>query len=841
VFRSNKKSIIYSLALISSVISPICFATSSEAVVNSTVASIYMDQPFVQGSYAVSNGGVVETFQSYSPGSPYTVPSGTNLQFGTGATVGTTTGSFNVYPGDAYGATTTSDSATVGGTATRFAQVPQGTNFTISFVSPVKYIGFHWNGGDSNNKVTFFRSGNVVASMTTADVTTLVGANPSASYATNTDSITAASGSRYYKKYYRGPNRYSSTTPTSCSSVGCEPFAYVHAFASNGQAFDSIKFEQTGTGGFEFDNLTVSTQDVPIRDSLVFVSNVQSSCNVVTNNDGNGVTTIKYTGTSLCTFSPPSGVSTISIIAVAGGGGGGGACVGGGGGAGGFYRNTSYPITGNLDMLIGAGGTAGSPQTSACNNGTRGGSGSNTTLTLGGSTQTISGGGGGGTYQSAKPGVAGGSGGGGAGASVNLGGTGTSGQGNNGGSGSALSGNPAGGGGGYSSAGSSGTSTNGGAGGSGISITVFGALQRFSGGGGGSSDLSAGAGGESCGGNGAGATTNSGVAASAATAATGFGCGGGGGDGAYAATAGSAGVVFISYVRVTSISWLIGGTTGSGTITEISWTAIQAATRTTITLKRTLTSEATSRTPGTMAILQATLDDASGISCGTYTSATTFTMPDGTSQSFSVVDSGSISSSQLARGYCYQFTEDPNYLGAARPTDSDGLIFSTNLTSQTLVLPKRPSIKIPTTIPVNPRNKTIGFPTVKVGSGSGRVLVCIFENNGSSVDGAQGTPAITQSMSFASKSVIAAQTDSGSNTNFAFFYATTTSNLIGNNVSDLKISLTNGSKASPSRYVLMRLAPYLGPTFNSDCKGFLSQEIQFLTRRTFSQRTPTHI
>ncbi len=800
------------LALVCGSFAPILIDEPAEALAQSTVASLYLDAPFVQGSYAVNHGGVTETFNSIGTGS-FTVNSGTSLTFGTANTVGTTSNTFLTFGGDVYGASSTSDSATIGGTATRHGAVSSGTNFTISFTTPVKYIGFHWNAGDAGNQVTFYRNNNEVATMTTADVQNTVGTNPSATYASNSDSITANSGSSYFKKYYWGPpSRHSSMQPTTCP-FSCEPFAYVHAFASNGQSFDSIKFAASGGGGFEFDNLTVSTQDVPIRDSLVFVSEVSSSCTVASNNDGNGVTTLRYTGTSLCTFTPPAGVTTISIIAVAGGGGGGGGCVGGGGGAGGFFRNTNLSVNGNIDINIGSGGSAGTFAGSC--NASRGGTGGDTTLTISGIITRINGGGGGGAFNAAKTGANGGSGGGGSGDSsiTNAGGTGIAGQGNNGGVGRALApSNPGGGGGGYTTAGDSGTATAGGAGGSGISITVFGASQNFSGGGGGASDQGGGTGGQSCGGNGGGVGGR-------ASAASGFGCGGGGGTGGNVASAGSAGVVFISYVRVTSISWSIGGTTGSGSITEISWTSMQATSRNSLTIKRTLVSEATTKTPGTMVILQAPLDDSAGVSCGSYTSYVPFTLSNGVSRTFTVSDAGSLSSTEIVRGFCYRWSEDPANSGAALPTDSDSSIFSTNLTSPTLIIPKRPIVKLPSVIPVDPRDSSIKFPGVKVSAGSGRIQACFFENDGSVLNGSHGTPAATQNLRFGSTGATASKTNSSSASNFTSVYATVAGGEALSVLNKMSVTRINGTKFSPSRNVLVRLAPYLGPDFATDCIG----------------------
>jgi hypothetical protein len=546
------------LSTIIALVNPIWKAEKADAIAAANVAGVYLDAPMVQGSYAVNYGGLTENFNSQS-GTP---GSGTVLNVGTIASGTLTIGS------SGYGASSESSSAVFGGTLTKFATAAS-SGVTITFSQPVKYVGFDWQAGNSGNTVTFRSGGNDIASLTTDSMTALVGSFP-ANYATNTDSITAQNGSRYLKKYYFGnPQAYSSLTPTSQNSGSSsgEPFAYIHAFALDGQYFDSIRLSGAG---FEFDNLTVSTQDVPINSSLVFMYNVTSNC-VASQYDSGNVHTLKYTGSSVCSFNPPSWVHSIQVVAVAGGGGGGGSCVGGGGGAGGFYRNDSFTVNALVYISIGSGGGGGS-YVASCQ-GTRGTNGGNSTLSVSGTTTTITGGGGGGVSTSNTTGQDGGSGGGGSGSGASVttsGGNGVSGQGKSGGSGQGgVSGNPGGGGGGYSTAGGNVTSINGGNGGSGTSFSIFGSTQHFAGGGGGASDLTGGTGGESCGGNGASGNT-------APTSATGFGCGGGGGDGVNGGSAGSNGVVFITYLDVYDQSIAITSGPAANSTVSTSSTSISA-------------------------------------------------------------------------------------------------------------------------------------------------------------------------------------------------------------------------------------------------------------------------
>ena len=247
----------------------------AEAVVTTTVASIYLDAPFVQGSYARHHGGVTELFDNAGTGST-TISSNTASIVGGTKTSGSYTRFDNGVNQNVFGAQNNTETATVGGgyaNNTGFANT-DATGFEITFSTAVKYIGFWWAAGNTGNTVTLFSGTTQVASFNTTGIRNILGNVPGSdsTYASATDSITATNGTIYRKKYYFGsPAGYTSSTPTVRNSLGLldEPFAFVHAFAQNGQSFDRIKLSG---GGFEFDNLTVSTQDVPIRDSLYLAS-----------------------------------------------------------------------------------------------------------------------------------------------------------------------------------------------------------------------------------------------------------------------------------------------------------------------------------------------------------------------------------------------------------------------------------------------------------------------------------------------------------------------------------------------------------------------------------------
>ena len=224
----------------------------ANATVSTTVASIYVDAPFVQGSYARHFGGVTETFNDQSSGQRTVTSNSQSIVGGT-----KTSGSYTVFAANnSFGAMGITETPTVNGSGTGFANT-DSTGFEITFSTAVKYIGFFWAAGNSGNSLKVFSGSTEIASMSTSNLSTLLGSLP-ANYQNSNDSITATNGSKYFKKYYFGPpTGYTSETPTTTSSYNYanEPYAYVHIFAQNDESFDKIKIYGTG---FEFDNLTVS-------------------------------------------------------------------------------------------------------------------------------------------------------------------------------------------------------------------------------------------------------------------------------------------------------------------------------------------------------------------------------------------------------------------------------------------------------------------------------------------------------------------------------------------------------------------------------------------------------
>ena len=350
-----------------------------------------------------------------------------------------------------------------------------------------------------------------------------------------------------------------------------------------------------------------------------------------------------------CTFTPPTGVTSVEVLVVAGGGGGGGRYVGGGGGAGGYRFDSNYAVTPgtSISVTVGAGGAGGANSATAAN--AMGTSGSNSVF----GTITSTGGGGGGGFVTSpgQAGRTGGSGGGGSGSATttNAGGSASpSGQGNSGGSGTVASGqNPGGGGGGSSAVGGNGGSAGGGVGGAGTSNDITGSFVVYAAGGGGGADGATGGGtGGSSGVGGKGGNVN--VAGGTPTSDTGSGGGGAGGGAGQTGGRGAAGIVILKYNLGTTTTVPAPGTaTGTWSVTSSGGGVLSNGT----------------------VILQSA--PYSNTSCGTFTDVGTATS--GTGQSTAV-------------NTCYRWTFDSSLSASASPpTELAGNPSTTNLTSITVI------------------------------------------------------------------------------------------------------------------------------------------------------------
>lgn len=260
---------------------------ASSAPATTYGVSYYISPPLVQNSY-VTTGASTETFNS-----------GTSGASCAGATaVGTLTGTCSFSNNFLYGgATTLTSTATFGGSSSIYATGGGGSpSMTFQFTGARRYLGFWWSAGSASNTVKFFSGADLVLSLTTADLMTILGAAPTsnANFGT-TGSVTAVDGAQYTKHHYFGhPRGHTQASPTVRSSVTPnEPFTYLHVFTTGGLTFDSV--ELSG-GGFEFDNLVVSDTAQTPPSNLVQVGNitgaVPASANVVTFDPNGGTGTM---------------------------------------------------------------------------------------------------------------------------------------------------------------------------------------------------------------------------------------------------------------------------------------------------------------------------------------------------------------------------------------------------------------------------------------------------------------------------------------------------------------------------------------------------------------------
>lgn len=216
---------------------------------NTRAVEVYVDAPFVQGSYIAESFTAASLTDNYNSVTTNFSNCPTNGQTGTYSYT-TTNNSCKILLGTndgnyLYGgALTTSSAPTTSGTKSPsvFVETENGTTITIS--TRKNYIGFWWSAGSTGNSIEFYRGTRRVAILNADDVFSEI--------PNNSSTQTALNGTTTYtnSNYYGHPA--SRTTQNSG-----EPYYYIHAFAVNGFSFDKIIIKTTGNG-FEYDNLTVA-------------------------------------------------------------------------------------------------------------------------------------------------------------------------------------------------------------------------------------------------------------------------------------------------------------------------------------------------------------------------------------------------------------------------------------------------------------------------------------------------------------------------------------------------------------------------------------------------------
>lgn len=261
-------------------------SSSAHAAPTPDSISLYLDSPFVQGSYVAQAGGAGVSSMNFN------VTAGAN-RCGDGQPAGIAiTGTCTIYTVQGHAGATplaTNSTPTIGGSGSNFPSTTDNTSpIVITLSQESRYLGLWWSAGSTGNTMKFFNGNTLLLTLTTADIMNLLGtppANNTAWQASNNDTsgntITAINGSLNRKVWYFGnPRGYGSTTPTSQSSLTAnEPFVYLHMFTGGLLTFNKV--ELSGTG-FEFDNLAVSTvaQTPNPRLSLVSTTNMASGLHI---------------------------------------------------------------------------------------------------------------------------------------------------------------------------------------------------------------------------------------------------------------------------------------------------------------------------------------------------------------------------------------------------------------------------------------------------------------------------------------------------------------------------------------------------------------------------------
>ena len=248
------------LALIGLTVVPYAGASGSAPTVG-----MYLDQPFVQGSY------VAEEFAADTTVTTFNSQNWNDLCSFEGATVQplySGTPDCKVQTTLNYGAaSTTSSTPTIGGEppSLSYGQVGSG-GASIVFDAPQTYFGMWWSAGSAGNQIQLLSGSNVIASTSADDV--------NAALRFGGASITSLDSAIYATRFYLGPpvdweasgtpSDFSDQDPTNTynyvsksTNNPSEPFVFIHFIAAPGVTFDRVDLVAPGNG-FEFDNFTTS-------------------------------------------------------------------------------------------------------------------------------------------------------------------------------------------------------------------------------------------------------------------------------------------------------------------------------------------------------------------------------------------------------------------------------------------------------------------------------------------------------------------------------------------------------------------------------------------------------
>ena len=289
--RLLSSALVITIAISNLYITP---AQATLGVISSSDAiGVYMDQPYVQGSYVANNYPsmtLTDTYSATTSGDP--CPTTGNV--GTYSYAATKCAIIKrIHNAGNYiygGALTTSGDTTTGTSAGITAEsqsdssaIYDAAGTTITFAEDKNYVGLWWSAGSLGNRIKLYQNSALILTLSVNDVCERVRGSGDCDKPTDNSTLTAIDSTTTYAKSNFFGHPYSTSTMASG-----EPFIYIHVFTQNSIKFNKINISTTGNG-FEFDNLTVgnlSGAALTPRSSLVPVASYGSTYSLAYNSQG---------------------------------------------------------------------------------------------------------------------------------------------------------------------------------------------------------------------------------------------------------------------------------------------------------------------------------------------------------------------------------------------------------------------------------------------------------------------------------------------------------------------------------------------------------------------------
>lgn len=269
--RIKGRSAVAAMAATLAVVASSLISVTPSQAADETVA-MYLSAPLVQGSHVSGAGSATEDFNLLAGGNcPASTAVGSISATQPGdCIIQDLTGAYRVFGG----ASQTSSTPSNIGTGSNYIGVPfynSGSEKAATFTFPaaVKYVGLWWSGGNAGNAVRFLDSSDrIVAELSSNDIVSLLGSAPNPY--PGTDVVAVNTGITYPKGHFFGnPKGFSANPPTGASTEGSDyVYAYLNLFLTGNLGVTKM---QVAGPGFEFDNVTISTVEQTVQDSMVKV------------------------------------------------------------------------------------------------------------------------------------------------------------------------------------------------------------------------------------------------------------------------------------------------------------------------------------------------------------------------------------------------------------------------------------------------------------------------------------------------------------------------------------------------------------------------------------------